>query len=186
MQETFELLTTYGYILLFVYSLGGGFVGLTAAGVLSHVGKLDLGVSIGVAMTANFLGDMLLFWLARYQKEEIWPYLKKHRRKFALSHLLMRRHGAKIIFFQKFIYGVKTMIPLAIGLTKYSLYKFGIYNALSSVFWALTVGFASYFAGAYIIRAYEAVLERPYLFPLIVGTILGLIYWYFSTFSKKR
>ena len=57
----FSSLSTYGYIGLFLYSLGGGFVGLLAAGVLSYAGKMDLGTSIAVAFFANFLGDMLLF-----------------------------------------------------------------------------------------------------------------------------
>ncbi|HHH72356.1 MAG TPA: DedA family protein, partial [Sulfuricurvum sp.] len=32
MEDMFSNLATYGYIALFLYSLGGGFVGLMAAG----------------------------------------------------------------------------------------------------------------------------------------------------------
>jgi len=44
MQEILTSLSTYGYILLFVYSLGGGMVGIIAAGVLSYIGKMDIGI----------------------------------------------------------------------------------------------------------------------------------------------
>ena len=72
MQETIDLIVKYGYVILFLYSLGGGFVALIGAAVLSYAGKMDLGLSIAVAVVANFLGDTLLFYLARYQKYFHW------------------------------------------------------------------------------------------------------------------
>lgn len=94
MEDMFSNLTTYGYIALFLYSLGGGFVGLMAAGVLSYMGKMDLGVAMAVAMVSNFLGDTLLFYLARHHKQDVLNYFHKHRRKLALSHMLMKKHGS--------------------------------------------------------------------------------------------
>ena len=98
----FGSLATYGYIALFFYSLGGGFVGLLTAGVLSYAGKMDITLAIGIAFVANFLGDMLLFYMTRYQKSEMMTYLRRHRRKLALSHLLMKKHGDWVIFLQKY------------------------------------------------------------------------------------
>ena len=60
MEETFSNLETYGYIGLFLYSLGGGFLALLGAGVLSYLGKMDLTTSIAIAFTANALGDVAL------------------------------------------------------------------------------------------------------------------------------
>lgn len=39
MQDMIDTLIKYGYIVLFFYSLGGGMVGILAAGVLSSQGK---------------------------------------------------------------------------------------------------------------------------------------------------
>ena len=76
-------LATYGYIVLFLHSLGGGFVALMAAGVLSYMGKMDIATSIAVAFTANFIGDALLFYMGRYHKSDVMTYLHKHKRKLA-------------------------------------------------------------------------------------------------------
>jgi len=89
---------------------------LVAAGILSYAGKMDITISIIVAFTANFIGDLTLFYIARYNKSIVMPYIKKHRRKLALSSIMMKKYGDKIIFFQKFIYGVKTLVPIAIRL----------------------------------------------------------------------
>ena len=61
MEDTFSNLETYGYIGLFLYSLGGGFIALIGAGVLSFMGKMDLALVIPIAFVANALGDVLLF-----------------------------------------------------------------------------------------------------------------------------
>ena len=186
MEDMLSNLATYGYIALFLYSLGGGFVGLMAAGVLSYMGKLDLATSMAVAMLSNFLGDTLLFYLARYHKHDVLRYFHKHRRKLALSHMLMKKHGSWIIIMQKFVYGIKTLIPLAIGITKYDFMKFSVLNFLAALLWTLVVGFGSYLAGKPIMGAYEFVAERPYIAPLIILTIGGAIWFYLSRATRKK
>ena len=185
MQDMLTNLTTYGYIALFLYSLGGGFVGLMAAGVLSYMGKMDLATSMAVAFVANFLGDTLLFYLARYHKHDVLKYFHKHRRKLALSHLLMKKHGSWIIFMQKFVYGIKTLIPLAIGITKYDFMKFSVLNFLAAILWTLVIGIGSYLAGKPIMKVYEVIAERPYIAPIILVVLAGAIWLYLSKASKK-
>ena len=46
MEGIIDSLSTYGYIILFLYSLGGGMVAIIAAGILSYAGKMDLNTSI--------------------------------------------------------------------------------------------------------------------------------------------
>ena len=91
MEDTFSNLATYGYIGLFLYSLGGGFVALVGAGVLSFMGKMDLSLSITIAFVANAIGDVMLFYMARYQKAMLMDGIRKHRRKLALSHIMMKK-----------------------------------------------------------------------------------------------
>lgn len=186
MQDILTSLSTYGYIILFLYSLGGGFVALVAAGVLSYTGKMDISISIFVAFMANFIGDTILFYMSRYNKSQVVPYLKKHRRKLALSHILMKRHGDKIIFFQKFVYGIKTLIPLAIGLTKYDIKKFTILNFVSALAWAVIIGIASYTSGKYLMAATEYVSEHVWIAPMILFSMLFLLWYYFHAMTKRK
>jgi membrane protein DedA with SNARE-associated domain len=161
-------------------------VAIIAAGVLSYSGQMDLTLSIAVAAVANMLGDTLLFYMSRYNRKEMMPYILKHRRKIALSHLLMKRYGDKIIFFQKFLYGIKTLIPLAIGLTKYSFTRFNVLNAISAIIWALLLGIASFQAGGPLIRFMGYIGDNPWMMPLIVGSLLGGLWLYFQKATKKR
>jgi len=186
MESILDSLSTYGYIILFLYSLGGGMVAIIAAGILSFGGKMDLNTSIAVAFVANALGDSLLFYMSRYNKAQMMPYLKNHKRKLALSQLLMKKYGDKIIFFQKFVYGIKTLIPIAIGMTKYPIVKFNILNAISAFIWAVGLGYASYSAGETLTKFFSYFSSYPWLAPLIVATLLGAIWYYFKVATAKK
>ncbi len=185
MEDTFNNLATYGYIGLFLYSLGGGFVALVAAGVLSYMGKMDITTSIAIAFVANALGDVLLFWITRYQKGMMMESLKKHRRKLALSHILMKKHGDWVIVIQKFIYGLKTMIPIAIALTKYDFKKFVFINIFASAIWALSFGLGSYYSGEMLSNVAIYINNNKWIAPLIL-VILGSLTWFYLTQATKK
>ncbi len=186
MEDLFSSLSTYGYIILFLYSFGGGFFALVAAGALSFMGEMDITISIIVAVIANYLGDMVLFYMARYNKQFTQPYMKNHRRKFALTHVLIKKYGNWVIFIQKYIYGVKTLVPIAFGLTKYSFAKFGIINIPASILWALFFGLLSYWGGEQIIKAFDYIKTNPIIMPVILLTFGTIIWWYFSYATKKK
>jgi len=186
LEDILTSLATYGYIVLFLYSLGGGFIALAAAGVLAHIGKMDLELSMLIAFCANFIGDMALFYMGRYNKGDIHNYLRKQRRKLAFSHILIKRYGYKVIFFQKFVYGIKTLVPIAIGITKYDLRKFTFFNLISSGIWALVVGFAGYFGGEAVVKAVSVTSDYPYIFPLVLMTLIFSIWFYMNRVTAKR
>lgn len=186
MDDMLNNLSTYGYVVLFLYSLGGGLVALIGAGVLSFMGKMDLTLSITIAFIANFIGDGLLFYMARYHKREMMEYLSKHKRKLAFSHLLLKRRGSWIIVIKKFIYGLKTLIPLAIGLTKYDFWKFSLYNAIGAFIWAVVVGGGSYLFGGAIIEGFKMVSDKPYLAPLTLIIVGGSVWFYLTQATKRK
>lgn len=185
MEDTFSNLATYGYIGLFLYSLGGGFVALVGAAVLSFMGKMDLSLSITIAFVANALGDVMLFYMARYQRGMMMEGIKKHRRKLALSHMLMKKYGSWIILLQKFVYGIKTLIPIAIGLTKYDFKKFLVLNIASSAVWALVVGIGSYYSGSALMKVADLISQKPWIAPLIL-VLFGSLLWIYLTQATKR
>ncbi len=171
-----EFIRDWGYIALFLYSFGGGFVGLVVAGVLSYAGDLNIVVSMIVAATSNFIGDQFLFYMARTNKVYANDTMKKYGRKVALAHLLMRKYGSMVVFIQKYIYGIKTLIPLAMGLTKYSFQKFTIYNIFATIVWAIVVGTASYMMGEIILTYAE---EYKYYGVAVILAIVFSVSYYF-------
>ena len=145
MDDILTSLATYGYLILGYYSFGGGMLGLIGAGILSSMGKMDITLSITIATVANFVGDTVLFYLAQTNKTEVQKYLTKHKRKIAYTNLLMRRYGWAVVFLQKYVYGVKTLVPIVMGLTKYDFKRFTLLNIPASIVWGLVVGLVSFY-----------------------------------------
>lgn len=171
-----EFIKDWGYLALFMYSFGGGFVGLVIAGVLSYAGDLNIAICMIVAGTANFIGDQFLFYMARTNKIYAKDTMKKYGRKVALAHVLMRKYGSTVVFIQKYIYGIKTLIPLAMGLTKYSFQKFTIYNAFAAAAWAIVVGSISYMMGEIVLTYAEE--YKYYGVAVILAIVFGVSYYF--------
>ncbi len=169
------MIKEWGYIILFLYSFGGGFLALAVAGVLSYAGDLNIVASIIVAGSANFIGDQFLFLLARNNKQYAKKMMSKYGRKVALAHLMMRRYGSYVVVIQKYIYGIKTLIPLAMGLTKYDAKKFMMFNILATALWAVIVGYASYFTGELFLTYTEE--YKYYGVAVILMIVFGVGYY---------
>jgi len=177
-----ELIRDWGYIILFLYSFGGGFVALVVAGILSYSGELNIIVAMLVAGSANFIGDQFLFTVARKNKHQAKKMMEKHKRKIAMSHLLMRKYGTWVIFLQKYIYGIKTLIPLAMGLTKYDYKKFMIFNFFATVVWSLVIGLSAYMLGELV---YKYIEEFKTYGLILVAAILLTVFYFYRKLGEK-
>ena len=182
----FSSLETWGYLAVAFFSFGGSFFIVAAAGVFSFLGHMNLPLALAIAAFANFMGDNFLFYLARYHKKEVMPYFAKHKRKLALANLIMRRYGVWAIFIQKFIYGVKTLVPLVMGMSKYPFGKFVFYNFFASIIFVSVIGLSAYYASESIITFFNAVKDRPWLAPLFAIAVLGTLWYAMTHFTTKR
>ncbi len=182
-QEGFK---EWGYLILFLYSLGGGYVGIVIASILSATTHaLDIKITILVAFLGNMVGSGVLVVFARYQKREFLKYFHKHRRKLALASLWVKRYAFLMIFVNKYLYGVKSVVPLAIGFSKYPLKRFLWLNVLSSFLWALIVGSVSFQASDWVKTLYERLSHYTSFFVISFVLIVLLIWFLLKRYSRK-
>ena len=187
MEELFiELIKEYGYIILFVWSILEGEMGLIMGGLLSHTGNMDLGIAIAVAGFGGFVGDQIYFYIGRYNKGYIQRKMYSQRRKFALAHLLLKKYGWPIIFIQRFLYGLRTIIPISIGLTRYSAKMYAFINFLSGFVWAAITIVPVYIYGEEILGVFNWAKEHFYVMIPLALIMIGTLFWYFHTKTKKQ
>jgi len=182
----FSSLETWGYFAIAFFAFGGSLFIVAAAGVFSFMGKMDLTTALAVATVSNYAGDMFLFYLGKYQRKEIEPYFAKHKRKIALARLIMRKYGIAAIFIQKFLYGIKTLVPLSMALSKYDFKKFGFYNIFASIVFVLTIGLSAYYSSEAIIAMFGYIKENPWIAPVILFSIVGGVWLLMEKMTRKR
>ncbi len=167
-----NLLKEYGYIVLFVWSILEGELGLIMAGMLSYAGHMSLPIAIFVAGLGGFTGDQIYFYIGRYSKKYIHKKFKRYRRKFAIAHLLLQKYGWPIIFAQRYLYGLRTVIPMSIGLTRYSAKKFAFINLISAWVWAAITILLAYYFGEELISVLKFAKEHWYFALPFAGAML--------------
>ena len=182
----FTSLETWGYLAVAFFAFGGSLFIVAAAGVFSFMGNMDLTIALTVATVSNFLGDIFLFYLGKYQKKQIEPYFSKHKRKLALATLIMRKYGVLAIFIQKFLYGIKTLVPLSMALAKYDFKKFAFYNVFASIVFVLTIGLSAYYSSEAIIAVFSYIKIHPWIAPLILFSIIGAVWFLMENMTKKK
>ena len=109
---------------------------------------------------------------------------RSQRRKFALASRLMQKYGWPIIFVQRYMYGLRTIIPISIGLTRYSAVKFALINLISAWVWAAITIVPAWFFGEEILGLIQTffvkIKENVLLFAIllvIIASVVVLVIW---------
>lgn len=141
------IIQTYGYIALFIGAIVEGETVVLIAGFLAHRGYLQLPWVMIIAFSGAFIGDQFFFHLGRKGGTAFLdrkPRWKKRIRK--VRHYLERFQTPVIVGF-RFFYGMRTVTPLVIGLSGYSVPRFLLLNAIGALLWAIIVGVVGYAFG---------------------------------------
>lgn len=180
-----EWLREYGYIVLFGWSILEGELGLVMAGIMAHTGDMILPIAIIVGALGGFVGDQIYFYIGRFNKAYIHDKLRSQRRKFAIAHLLLKKYGWPLIFVQRYMYGMRTVIPMAIGLTKYSSRDFAIINFVSALFWASLTIIPAYYFGDELLKLLAWIKSHWYFAIPFALSIFGTIAFIFNRIEKN-
>lgn len=180
-----ESIKEYGYIILFFWSILEGESGLVMAGLLSHTGDMNLFLAIFIAGLGGFAGDQLYFYIGRFNKSYVHRKLKQQKRKLALAHLLLKKHGWPIIFLQRYLYGLRTIIPIAIGLTGYSAKKYALINLIAAWCWSSVIILPVWYFGNEILSVITYGREHWYFALPLVAILIGIVYYYINSIDTK-
>ncbi|QEZ88802.1 DedA family protein [Aliarcobacter cibarius] len=178
-----QFIQDWGYIALFLYSFGGGFLALAIAGAFSYAGDLNIYITVIVAGVSNFIGSQFLFYFAKYNKSYMDETVNKHRRKVAMVKTMLKKYGSFMIFIQKYIYGVKTLVPLVMGISAYNPFKYTVLNAIASAIWAIVIGYISFTAGKLLLSFAD---DFKYVGFFTVLLVLGILVYSFKDKKKVK
>jgi len=143
------LLLRYGLLAIF---LGAGIEGETVVvlgGVMAHRGLVPLWAAALAAAAGSFLVDQLFFLAGRRFRTH--PRLRKLTEKpaYARAMAALERHPTGFIFAFRFLYGLRTISPFAIGTSRIPARRFLPLNAAAALVWApLFSGLGYVFGGA--------------------------------------
>jgi membrane protein DedA with SNARE-associated domain len=172
------------FVVVMLESFGIPLPGETALvffGVLASKGNYNIAEVIAIAAVAAIVGDNLGYWLiGRIGGRALFGRNKwLHRWSESViprTEKLMKRHGAKTVFFGRFIAILRFTAAWVAGLGKMDWWKFLFWNALGGIVWAAAVGLVAYYGGhaaADAIQTY-GLYAAAGVAVLVVGGAVGL------------
>lgn len=142
-----SLIAQYGYAALFIGTLLEGETWLILAGFAAYQGYLQLHWVILIAMTGGFLGDQIYFWLGRRHGSWVLSRFPRLVPVFERARVLIERYHELLIVGIRFLYGLRTVGPMAMGMSAVPAWRFALFNALGAAIWAAGIGGAGYLFG---------------------------------------
>ena len=151
-----ELIARFGYLAVLAGTFFEGETVPVLAGFAANQGLLRLDLVMLCAFAGSFCGDQLWFWVGRrYGKK----WLAKHPKSAAAADKvgrLLDRWGDWFVLSFRFLYGLRAVSPVAIGLSSISALRFAVLNLISAAVWAVAVGSLGYAFG----QAIEGMMGR--------------------------
>ena len=177
-----QLILDYGLYLLFllvaVESMGVPLPGETAlitAGVLASQGHYSIVAVIVVAAAGAIVGDNVGYWIGRKGGRALLyrtPYIRDYfARVLPPSERFFSRHGAKAVFFGRFVSILRVTAAWLAGISHMPWWRFFIYNAAGGILWATGIGLLAYFLG----KAAADAVGRYGLVAVGVLAVLGIV-----------
>lgn len=139
--------------------LGAGLEGETvvvAGGILSHRGLFPLPGAMIAAAVGSFVADQIWFLIGRRFHDHRIVRKAHQKPAFAKAIGFFHRHPIGFIFAFRFIYGFRTISPIAIGTTDVAARLFVLVNLVSAIVWGITFSTIGYAFG----RSFEQLLGR--------------------------
>ncbi|GAA0657192.1 membrane protein DedA with SNARE-associated domain [Sphingomonas insulae] len=129
------LIGDYGLAAVF---LGAGIEGETmvlAGGLFAHEGMLSLPGAAIAAAAGSFVADQCFFAAGRRFRDHRWVRRAQAKPAFARALDTLERYPVGFIFAFRFLYGLRTVSPIAIGTSHVPTRTFLWINAVAAMLW---------------------------------------------------
>lgn len=174
MEQLAHLLDEFGYLAVLVGTFLEGETILVLAGFAAHQGYLALGPVMLAAFAGSAAGDQLWFLLARRHGRGWLARRPKLAARFATASRWLERHPTLFILGFRFVYGIRNVAPVAIGLSSIPARRFVPLNLLAAALWAVLFAAIGYVFGQAVetlLGEMKAVEQR-----LLAATALAVIF----------
>ncbi len=164
-----------------------GETALIAFAVLASQGHHSIVSVIVFAAAGAIVGDNLGYWLiGRLGGRALfarWKWLNRYADRFLpAAERIMERHGAKTVFFGRFIAILRFTAAWVAGIGRMHWWKFLFWNALGGIIWATSVGLVAYYSGK---AAADAIQRYGYFVAAGVAVLTVLVLIGLRVFSRR-
>lgn len=180
-----QLIQEYGYWAILLGTMLEGETVLILGGFAAHRGYLSLPAVIAVAFVGTLCGDQFFFYLGRRHAQAVLARYPTWNARIDRARQLLERYHQPLLLVFRFLYGLRSVIPFAVGLSRIRAVQFVALNVAGAAVWAVLVAVAGYTFGS----AVEAVIRdiKHYeLGAMALVAAVGVGVWVAYFYRKRR
>lgn len=172
-------------------ALGAGLEGETVAvigGLLAHRGTLGLREALAAVFVGTFAVDQMWFYVGRRLRDSRLAARIRARPAFGRALALLGRRPTPFVLGFRFLPGMRTVGPLAIGASGIPPLRFAVVNALAALVWTGIFVGAGFVFGQGMEAAFGRIepLERL-LAPALCGLLaVSAVLWALRRRGRRR
>ncbi len=180
-----ELLQSYGYLALLVGTFLEGETIVIIAGFLAQQDLLSPPLIALSAFCGSVTSDQLMFILGRWKGMAIIQRFPRLECNVARATSLLSRYETPLILGFRFLYGVRNVTPILMGVSGVNHVKFLVLNLIGAAVWAVSFTAGGYFFGQAITAFMEAV---PHAGRYILGALAAVIFaiWWWRRRKRRK
>jgi len=139
MNEIMQLIQEYHswfYLITFIWTILEGETFVIFAGLAAQKGLLNIHLLFFAAAFGSMIGDQICFMFGRFYGRKIIHHFPKIEPKIDRVLELLEKYSVSFILSYRFMYGVRNISALTIGMSHLSWHKFTFLNTIASFLWA--------------------------------------------------
>lgn len=200
MQHIHDLIAQHGnffYLFTFLWTVLEGETFVIFAGLAAQRGLLNIWLLFLAAWLGSFCGDQIAFAVGRLFGTRILNHLPRLKPGVEKALKWLERYAVAFILSYRFMYGIRNVSSIAVGLSHLSWRKFAFWNCVAAFGWAAVfAGFGYLFGDVFAhIKHKEEVVSGSVrdltiaalgLFVLVVAVKFLMIRWYQKHDRRRR
>lgn len=182
MLDFFDFLKTsphIGYLIVFLGSMIEGETIVLGASALAAVGYLSISTVALMAFSSTLLVDQIFFFVGHhiYRKpgQPISERFPKLYRKSKRAVILLKKYDIWFILMFRFVYGIRAISPVVIGLCGITPARFIPVNFISAVLWAGVSCGVGYWLGDFLFDTETGVVMSGNMHRLQYGILAFIV-----------
>ena len=180
-----HLIQTYGVLAVGVGTFFEGETILILGGLVAQRGYVNLYWVITAAFIGTLCGDQLFFFLGRKQSQWLLSRRPSWQTRITKAQDYLDRHQIPLVIGFRFLYGLRTVTPFVIGMSRIPTGAFLLLNTIGALIWAITFGTGGYLFGHALEAAFENI--KHYEAQLLAAIVAaGFIVWLVYLIRRKK
>ena len=179
------LLHDYGYLTILIWTFLEGETVVIIAGVLAQQGYMDPKFIAICAFCGSCTSDQLMFLLGKCKGPAVLSRFPKLARNAERAERLIRSYETPLILVFRFVYGVRNVTPIMLGINRVNHLKFLMLNLIGAGVWALTFTWGGFFFGKLFEEFMQEASHAAFYILAAAAVIAGLI-WYIRQRRRSR